>query len=87
MNKTILSIFVVLVAIAVVHAGNEVTKTVEFTPPASIVEGLKRLKRGYGGGGGGGHGHGPGSGGGAAGPVYICGYIGSKEGYGGGYGR
>jgi len=37
-----------------------------------------RVKRG--GHGGGGYGHGPGSGGGAAGPVYICGYIGSKQG-------
>lgn len=40
---------------------------------------LLRVKRGGGGGGHGG-GHGPGKGGGAAGPVYICGYIGGKEG-------
>ena len=33
--------------------------------------------------GGGGHGHGPGKGGGASGPVYICGYVGGKEGSGG----
>jgi len=47
-----------------------------------------RVKRGHGGGGGGGHGHGPGKGGGAAGPVYICGYVGKTEGSGyGGYGK
>lgn len=40
----------------------------------------KRGGHGSGGGGGGGHGHGKGRGGGAAGPIYFCGYIGSKEG-------
>lgn len=27
-----------------------------------------------------GHGHGPGAGGGARGPIYFCGWVGSKEG-------
>jgi hypothetical protein len=46
-----------------------------FPNPMDILQGM-RVKRGY----GQSHGHGPGRGGGASGPVYICGYIGSKEG-------
>ncbi|CAL8110850.1 unnamed protein product [Orchesella dallaii] len=51
-----------------------------------------RVKRGGGGHGGGGHGggydHGPGAGGGARGPVYFCGWVGSKMGSSyGGYGK
>ncbi|CAL8116780.1 unnamed protein product [Orchesella dallaii] len=39
-------------------------------------KGSVREKRGHG------HGHGgPGAGGGARGPVYFCGWVGSKEGY------
>jgi len=41
-------------------------------------KGSVREKRGYGHGHG--HNHGPGAGGGARGPVYFCGWVGSKEG-------